>query len=290
MSLITVNLVDTFDEWRVKTNSISVTTGDLNSLNTSNQNSLVESINELLVISANNLENVVEDTTPELGGDLDLNGNNITGTGNISITGTFSGVLSGTVTGVTQTTGDVSDKIATTQFVTNTAQLLPVGGDFSGNAGAIQINANVIGITELDVSDGTNGQLLSTDGSGNLSFVDSDLTVGGDLSGTLSNAQIVANSVGINELNLVDGTSGQVLTTDGAGGISFKTVFTETTVTPTANQTIFPIVYEVGRICVYLNGVKLVGGGLDYTASNGTDVTLTAGVNTTDTVEFHTFL
>ena len=71
MSLITVNLVDTFDEWRVKTNSISVTTGDLNSLNTSNQNSLVESINELLVISASNLDNVVEDTTPELGGDLD---------------------------------------------------------------------------------------------------------------------------------------------------------------------------------------------------------------------------
>ena len=29
------------------------------------------------------LSNVVEDTTPQLGGDLDLNGNNITGTGNI---------------------------------------------------------------------------------------------------------------------------------------------------------------------------------------------------------------
>jgi len=33
------------------------------------------------------LSNIVEDTTPQLGGDLDLNGNDITGTGNISITG-----------------------------------------------------------------------------------------------------------------------------------------------------------------------------------------------------------
>ena len=41
------------------------------------------------------LSNVVEDTTPQLGGNLDLNSNNITGTGDISITGdaTFSGDL-----------------------------------------------------------------------------------------------------------------------------------------------------------------------------------------------------
>ena len=41
------------------------------------------------------LSNVVEDTTPQLGGNLDLNSNNITGTGDINITGdaTFSGDL-----------------------------------------------------------------------------------------------------------------------------------------------------------------------------------------------------
>ena len=42
-----------------------------------------------------NLNNVVEDTTPQLGGDLDLNTNDITGTGNISITG--EGTISGRV-------------------------------------------------------------------------------------------------------------------------------------------------------------------------------------------------
>ena len=44
---------------------------------------------------------VVTDTTPQLGGDLDLNSNDITGTGNINITGTA------TVTGLT-TTGDIN--------------------------------------------------------------------------------------------------------------------------------------------------------------------------------------
>ena len=39
-------------------------------------------------VQAVSINNVVEDTTPQLGGDLDLNSNDITGTGNINITGT----------------------------------------------------------------------------------------------------------------------------------------------------------------------------------------------------------
>ena len=48
---------------------------------------------------------VVTDTTPQLGGDLDLNSNDITGTGNINITGniTASGNLAGTLTTASQT-------------------------------------------------------------------------------------------------------------------------------------------------------------------------------------------
>ena len=49
-------------------------------------------------------------------------------------------------------------------------------------------------------------------------------SVGGDLSGTVSNAQIVANSVGITELNVSDGTNGQVLKTNGSGTLSFTTI------------------------------------------------------------------
>tara|TARA_B100002052_G_scaffold22165_1_gene17399 strand:- start:791 stop:2665 length:1875 start_codon:yes stop_codon:yes gene_type:complete len=41
-------------------------------------------------ISSGGLSNVVEDTTPQLGGDLELNSNDITGTGDINITGAIS--------------------------------------------------------------------------------------------------------------------------------------------------------------------------------------------------------
>lgn len=43
----------------------------------------------------NKISTVVEDTTPQLGGDLDLNSNNIVGTGNINVTGSVT--ISGTV-------------------------------------------------------------------------------------------------------------------------------------------------------------------------------------------------
>jgi len=76
----------------------------------------------LEAVAASGISNVVEDTTPQLGGDLDLNSNDITGTGNVNITGTV------TATGAT---------IASLTYPT---------------------------------SDGTSGQVLTTNGSGTLSF------------------------------------------------------------------------------------------------------------------------
>ena len=56
-----------------------------------------------------------------------------------------------------------------------------VGGDVTGTVSNIQIGSNTItsteladnsvSITELNVSDGTNGQVLKTNGSGTLSFI-----------------------------------------------------------------------------------------------------------------------
>ena len=58
-----------------------------------------------------------------------------------------------------------------------------------------------VGITQLAVSDGSAGQVLSTNGAGQLSFVgQTDVVVGGDISGTVGNAQIVAGTVGTPEL------------------------------------------------------------------------------------------
>ena len=86
---------------------------------------------------------------------------------------------------------------------------------------------NKVGVQQLNLSDGSAGQVLKTDGSGTLSFttIDAGATaVGGDLTGTVSNAQIGANKVGIAELNLSDGTAGQVIKTDGSGTLSFTSV------------------------------------------------------------------
>ena len=62
-----------------------------------------------------------------------------------------------------------------------------VGGDVTGTVSNIQIGSNTItateladnsvGIAEINVTDGTNGQILKTNGSGTLSFIDPGATI-----------------------------------------------------------------------------------------------------------------
>ncbi len=94
-----------------------------------------------------------------------------------------------------------------------------IGGDLTGTIGNAQIGANKVGVPELNLSDGTNGQVLQTNGSGTLSFVG----LGGDITGTINATEIAANKVGISELNVTDGSSGQVLATNGSGDLFFTT-------------------------------------------------------------------
>jgi len=118
MALVVTNLTDTFDEWRIKTNSLGTQTGDLTTLSTTNKSSLAASINEVFANDATRLTNLVEDTSPQLGGNLDLNSNNITGTGNITFTGILTATsIAGTTVGTTQSPGNNSTKLATTAYV-----------------------------------------------------------------------------------------------------------------------------------------------------------------------------
>ena len=105
-----------------------------------------------------------------------------------------------------------------------------VGGDVSGTTDNIQIRANTIGITELKVSDGQIGQVLATDGNGNLSFITVTGGSGGggvavtnffDLQGQIAYSQVPNSFITIEKLNVVDGNSGDVLSTDGNGNLSF---------------------------------------------------------------------
>ena len=124
---VTVNLTDTFEQWRLKTNELGTAVmgqGSLNDLSTTNKSTLVAAINEIYTNDSDDMENLVDDTTPQLGGNLDLNSSNIIGTGDIVTTGvlTVTGMLTGasiagTVTGTTQSASDNSTKLATTAYV-----------------------------------------------------------------------------------------------------------------------------------------------------------------------------
>jgi hypothetical protein len=130
MALIVVNLTDTFNDWREKTNSSISQIGDLATLTASNTSSIVGALNGMM-------ENVVDDTAPQLGGPLDLNSKDITGTGNLGTVATpivgnaqitGNAVLSGTVTATTFL-GDLNGTIntattATTQAASNNSTLI----------------------------------------------------------------------------------------------------------------------------------------------------------------------
>lgn len=84
---------------------------------------------------------------------------------------------------------------------------------------------------------------------------------------------------------------GSGLSIDGAGivsatGAGVSSTFTELTMVPASNgQTVFTPAggYTVAQIELFLNGVLLYSGD-DYTATNGTTITLTTGANTVDTL------
>ena len=92
---------------------------------------------------------------------------------------------------------------------------------------------NRVGVTQLKLTDGLVGQAIVTDGSGTISFGTIDIAgstvgaLGGDISGTIANALIRDNKVGIAEINVTDGTNGQALITNGSGTLSFGDVLTD---------------------------------------------------------------
>ena len=100
---------------------------------------------------------------------------------------------------------------------------------------------NSIGIEQLDLPDGTPGQFLTTDGAGSISFTtidtgNTDFDLGGDLSGTISVAQINANTIGGNELNIgFPPTNGYLLTMDTDGTLGFMLPQTEFTLAGDVN-------------------------------------------------------
>ena len=95
-----------------------------------------------------------------------------------------------------------------------------------------------------------------------------------------------------------DGSANQVLKTNGSGTLSFATMQSGSGIsifkyTISSNTTAITgndddsnsLSYTVGSEQVFLNGVKLVDGGTDYTATNSTTVTLAQNAISGDVVE-----
>lgn len=92
------------------------------------------------------LTNIVEDSSPQLGGDLDLNASNINGTGNIEIDGTISGVNGVFNSGVQFLEGIPSD---TSSTLYNNSGILYFNGLVVGSKKSYQ---NITSDTFLDTS------------------------------------------------------------------------------------------------------------------------------------------
>ena len=118
---------------------------------------------EIIALSATaGLSDIVNDPTPQLGGDLDLNGNDITGTGNIAITGTLDAT---SINGGAQVLGSAdevqlivkghSTQTANIFEVRNSAEGLALGTDTAGNT---YVNGNIT------VGGTVDGRDLATDG------------------------------------------------------------------------------------------------------------------------------
>ena len=158
---------------------------------------LDHSANTVNWLDSSVVADLVNDTSPQLGGNLDVNGNSIVSAsnGNISITPNGSGKV--IIDGLSHPTADGStgqflktDGSGTLSFATVSSDVVSdstpqLGGDLdvNGNSivsvsnGNISITPNGSGKVILDgishpTADGTNGQALVTNGSGVLSFGD----------------------------------------------------------------------------------------------------------------------
>jgi hypothetical protein len=188
--------------------------------------------------SGGGLAAVVDDTTPQLGGNLDLNGNDITGTGNIDVTGsvTADGLTVSNTTAlvdITATTADTLDRGVTLSF----------GGSVYGK---FATNYNT-GQTVLESGrSGTSGYFLDFNTDGKL-------------------RQKIANSGDISFYN--DAGSSQDLYWDASTsrlGLGITS--------PSATLTVgSPNASAIGFVS---NGVASLAGGIAFDAGSGNDIQL----------------
>lgn len=209
-----------------------------------------EADNNITNLNTAKIENVVEDLTPQLGGDLDVNGKAITsvsngnvrvepnGSGNIALTPTTGKIILGALdfpTGmgtngqVLTTNGSSAMSWSTpssggiTDVVNDTTPQLGGNLDVNGNAivsasnGNIRLEPNgsgniaftptsgkiIMGALDFPTGTGTNGQVLTTNGSTGMSWT----TVSGGSSTLDGLSDVVITAAATNDILRFDGTN-----------------------------------------------------------------------------------
>ncbi len=229
------------------------------------------------IVSGSEISNIVEDTTPQLGGDLDMNGQDIVttsnadlelaphGTGHVTIKGnTNSGAIQFNCE--SNSHGQIVKAQPHSAGVTNEL-LLPAGG-----------NSTLVSLISTDTL--TNKTLTAPTMTGIVTISSTDaLTI--PVGTTAQRPTAATGMIRFNNTDSkfegYDGSSWGTL-----GGAEFA--YTRTNATATAGQTTFSATYNAGYVDVYLNGVKLLVG-TDFTATNGTSIVLTTGATVGDNVE-----
>lgn len=148
-------------------------------------------------------------------------------------------------------------------------------------------NVNVT-LNNVQIAD-TQGNFSCND-SGKKFVIGQSVTISGTLTGTgtidgYSNPTtyyIVATNGSTTFQLSANGVLGTYITTT-AGTVDGLTVIAST------YQTVFNVVYVYSNVAVYLNGIKLVGNGRDFTANNQTTVVLNNGASPTDVIQFVTY-
>ena len=98
--------------------------------------------------------------------------------------------------------GDMTGTASNAQLAAGVVGATEIASTIDLSSKTVSLPANSISVTELNVSAGTAGQALTIDGGGTLGFttIVTDPTMGGDMTGTASNAQIAAGAVGSTEI------------------------------------------------------------------------------------------
>ena len=201
-------------------------------------------------------------------------------------------------TQIPTSTLDVNGTVKATSFV----------GDGSGITGLVHSQVTGV-ITGLIVKE--EGSVVGTAGSvAHLNFVSPNLTVTASGVGatlTLTNDPTFSSLdvTGISTISGFEFNSGIITATSAVGVVTYygdgsnltgvtaggSTVRTVNRYVATQDQTLFPssgsISYDIGFVDVYLNGGRLDS--TEFTATNGTTVTLTTGASVDDVIELIAF-